>query len=289
MHWILWALISAVFSSLAAITQKHILKKISALQFSLIVSFMTAILIAPFLYYINWQLVSMQALIILFGKTILTAGAFLCVMLSLKELPISSALPWMVLTPGFVAIGGYVFLNEEWTLFQWAGLLCFILGTGILEYNAEFKHFWKTNRFIFCALVFFTVSSLLDKIIVVNYHLSPLGFTFFQQLFSFIIFLCLLPFDSYLFKTEQHVKSKIYFDLSILGTIFIIACFTVVYRYTQIAAVKVAPAVALVIAIKRLSVLFSTIFGGKLFQEKQLCKKTFAVCILLLGAYFILK
>ncbi len=65
-----------------------------------------------------------------------------------------------------------------------------------------------------------------------------------------------------------------------------ISVITIGYRYTQIEAVKIAP-VALVLSIKRTSVFFASIFGGKIFSESYLLKKGIAIIIMLIGAYLL--
>ena len=69
-------------------------------------------------------------------------------------------------------------------------------------------------------------------------------------------------------------------------TIAAVSICTVVYRYTQIEAVKIAP-VALVLSLKRTSVFISTVVGGKLFHEQHLVRKGIATIILLSGAFFL--
>ncbi len=57
-----------------------------------------------------------------------------------------------------------------------------------------------------------------------------------------------------------------------LGWIALISVLTIGYRFTQVAAVGMA-SVALVLAIKRTSVFWATIIGGKIFSDKDLIEK----------------
>ncbi|MEO8232143.1 MAG: hypothetical protein ABI638_07655, partial [Ignavibacteriota bacterium] len=60
------------------------------------------------------------------------------------------------------------------------------------------------------------------------------------------------------------------------------------YRYTQIVAVSLA-SVALVLAIKRTSVFWATVIGGKLFNDKDLLKRSLAAVLIIIGAILILR
>jgi len=71
--------------------------------------------------------------------------------------------------------------------------------------------------------------------------------------------------------------------------IILVALLTVGYRYTQIEAIKYAPAVALVLSVKRISVFFASIIGGKIFNEEKLLQKAIATAILIGGTFFIVR
>ena len=128
----------------------------------------------------------------------------------------------------------------------------------------------------------FTLSSIVDKLLLRDYKLPPYEFIGFQHLFlalNFFLFILLAK------KSPTKIFAKV--NKELFRWIFLISIFTIGYRYTQIEAVKIAP-VALVLTIKRTSVFFAVVFGGKLFSEQSLIKKTIATIIMLMGAYLIL-
>ncbi|MDP1994871.1 MAG: hypothetical protein Q8K40_06455, partial [Ignavibacteria bacterium] len=69
--------------------------------------------------------------------------------------------------------------------------------------------------------------------------------------------------------------------------IVLISLLTIGYRYTQVVSISLA-SVALTLAVKRTSVLWATIIGGKIFKDSNLLKKIIAVSFILLGAILIL-
>ncbi len=290
MDWRLLAFASALFSAAAAISQKKILFEINALKFSTILSFVNIPFAFAFLYNSNISELNSAALVILYGKSILGAFAFWSVMLALKNMEISGALPLMVLTPGFVALFAFLILGESLTPFSIAGMILLLIGTYVLEAGGKgtlfepFKVFVKSkrHRYIVYALALFTVSSLLDKYLLRDYKMEPYLFVGFQQIFLAVNF-----FIIFIFVKKSPKKLFDGVNFSQFKWIVLISLFTVIYRYAHIEAVKIAP-VALVLTVKRTSVFFAAAIGGKLFSERKLTQKIIATIIMLIGVYLII-
>lgn len=287
MDWFFLAFISALLSATAAVSQKKVLFSLSAFQFSFAVSFLSMIISIPFFFFIDFNTINLTNLAVLFLKSILGALAFLCVMMTIKELEISSALPLMVLTPGLVAFFAFFILGESLSLTEVIGMALLLIGTYMMETkNVEkiftpFKVFFKSNkfRFIIYALLLFTTTSILDKILLSRYKLPPEAFMGFQHFFMAILFL----FFSLFHKGKLQLNK---FGKNLWLWILFIAIITVGYRYSQIEAIKIAP-VALVLAVKRISVFLASVAGGKIFNEKNLLYKSIAIGIMVIGAIMI--
>lgn len=289
--WFSIALMSAFLSAFSAITQKKVLFNLGALEFSVILSVINLLLSIPFFFIIDYNAVSNISLLILFAKSIIGVLAFLCVMLALKNLQISNALPLLGLTPGFVAIFAFIFIGEGLKLMEVVGLLLLLAGTYLLEskdiqtFISPLKIFIKSKyyHYILIALLLFTASSILDKVLLKQYSMTPIALTAFQHLFFAAIFMIVFLFNSKKKLTELVTK-----NYNVLGWIVLISVLTIGYRYTQYVAVGMAP-VALVLAIKRTSVFWATIVGGKLFKDTSLLRKSIAVTIIVAGAILILR
>ena len=286
MTWFYLALISAVFSALAAISEKKALFKLDALDFSFFVSIVTLIFSIPFFFDAPLDISLSTPLIILFAKAILSALAFLCVMLTIKNLEISEALPLLALSPGLVAIFGVLLIQDTLVLNEWIGLFLMLVGTYILELRKDdqsifdpFKSLMRINKYkyVFFALILFSITSLIDRVLLKDFKLPPYTFMAYQQLFFALIFTTLILFRNK--KISAVIKPL---NRNIIYLIIIISVFTVVYRYTQIEATKIA-AVALVLSVKRLSVLMAILIGGKLFKESNVLKRAIAAVIILVG------
>jgi drug/metabolite transporter (DMT)-like permease len=291
MTWFAVAIISALLSAFAAITQKKVLYKLGALEFSFLLSLVNLLFSIPFFFFIEYETINTLNLSILFAKSVIGVAAFLCVMLALKNLEISNALPLLALTPGFVAVFAFLILGESLKTPEVIGLLFLIIGTFILEsknlkelvfpFNVFLRS--KYHRYIILALLLFTASSILDKLLLIKLNLSPVSLTAFQHIYFAILFSIIYL----IFKRKEEVSST-NVKKDNLGWIALISVLTIGYRYTQIVAVSLA-SVALVLAIKRTSVFWATVIGGKLFNDKDLLKRSIAAILILAGAILILR
>jgi len=288
--WTTLALISALFSAGAAIGEKKALQKEDSLSFSMVLGLFNLILSIPFIFYIRSQDLQSMTLIILFVKSFMGALSFVCVMEALKQLDISATLPLMVLTPGFVAIIAWLFLGESLTVRQITGLIILLTGTWALQSQLTFK--WNIIQretrhhsgyyFIGVALILFTLTSIIDKVLVGKYNMSPEGFIIFQHLFLFIN----LGIITFIYYRKKSISVLSLTVKQTLYLILIISFLTIGYRYTQILAVKGGP-VALVIALKRLSVLLAAGVGGKIFKDKNLMQHLIAALMMVTGTLII--
>jgi uncharacterized membrane protein len=291
MTWFILASLSAVFSAISAIFEKRTLFIMRALDFSFLVSIFGFLFSFPFFLNVNFHNLNIASLSILFFKSILGALAFLSVMMSLKNMEISKALPLLALTPGFVALFAFILLGEALSIMEITGMFLLLLGTYILEtkplqtFFEPFYVFFKSKdyRYIILALLLFTTTSIMDKFLLTKHKLPPVDFMAFQQFFFAVIFtvIFIFKFD----KSKSGIKT---IDKKLLFFVIFVAVLTIGYRYTQIQAVKIAP-VSLVLAVKRISVFFAAIIGGKLFNEGNLLKKAIATAIIIGGSLLILQ
>ena len=291
MTWFIIALLSSLFSAFAAITQKKVLLNRGALEFSFLLSIVNLLFSIPFFFFIDYGTIHTFNLSILFFKSIIGVGAFLCVMTALKNLQISNALPLLALTPGFIALFAYLLLGESLKTAEVIGIFSLIAGSYILEsknlkeilfpLNVFFKS--KYHRYVLTALLLFTASSIMDKLLLVKLNLSPISLTGFQHLFFALLFAII-----FFFFGKNKDEPLVAFKKKDLGWIALISLLTIGYRYTQVVAIGLA-SVALTLAIKRTSVLWATIIGGKIFKDSKLPQKIIAVLFILLGALLILR
>lgn len=286
MDWFLLAFISALLSAAAALSQKKILFKLDALDFSFLVSIINLLFVIPFFLSVDYGKIEPDNLLILFLKTVLEAAAFLNVMLAIKNLEISKALPLLALTPGLVAIFAYIFIEDELSFTDVTAIALMLSGTYMMEVRKgqnifdPFKILFSSKKYsyVLTAILIFTITSILDRTLLWIFKLEPSAFISFQHLFLAVIFLFIFTY-----KKRSGLRNVLPGESNIWILLILISALTIGYRYTQIEAIKIAP-VALVLSVKRLSVFFASVTGGKIFKEEKLLIKAFAAAVIITGA-----
>ncbi len=290
MTWFLLASCSAVLSAAAAVLQKKILFRINALEFSFLVSLciMACSLFIPFA--VDVTSISPSVLALLVAKSILGGAAFLFVMMSLEHNEISTALPLLGLTPAIAAILSFVLIGESLRTVEWIGLVLLILGAYLLERRPAQKFtqplrdaiFTRNHWYIFGALGLFAVSSVFDKMLVGSMKTDPIIVLFYQH-----IVYCLM-FGTLLFARRVPLRNVTFTGWEQLTVIGIVAAITIAYRLAQLEATKLAP-VALVLAVKRTSILYASFVGGRMYSEERLPIKIFGASLIVAAGFLILR
>jgi drug/metabolite transporter (DMT)-like permease len=289
MNWFLLASCSAVLSASAALAQKKVLFRVQALEFSFLVSLMIFIFSCFVPLSVDITSLSPTTGIILIGKSILGGTAFLLVMMSLEHNQISTALPLLGTTPAVTALIALV-LGESLGSWEWAGICLMMAGTYLLEKRPtqklfrSFQEFFssKNHHYIFGAVILFAVSSIADKMLLSGYKTDPLIVLFYQHLVYCLIFGALILLRRMSFQ-DMLQKGRSHFPL-----ILLIALLTIAYRFAQLGATQAAP-VALVLAVKRTSILYASFFGGKLFSEERLPQKLLGGALIVASGFIILR
>jgi drug/metabolite transporter (DMT)-like permease len=286
--WFIFAFLSALLSAAAAVTQKKILFRIDAVAFSFLLSIVLMLFSFGTAFVVDVTQLSTSVFLLLLVKSLINAAAFLLVMMALQRNGISSTLPLLGLTPGVTALLAYAALGESISGNEILGLLLMIGGVFLLERNesaaSETDRRSNTSRwFIASALLLFAVSSVFDKYLVSGVKTPPLVVLFYQH----AVFLLL--YGVLFFRKHGSIKLFAKKDLRpTLLLVLAVAVFTMGYRYTQLAAVQLG-SVALVLAVKRTSVFFAALVGGKLFKEKRLLPKLAAAACIIAAGFIILR
>ncbi len=293
--WLIFAILAAILASASSILEKKTLFKQHALEFSATLSVYTLVLSIPFWFFADFNSLSLKATGYIYLGSLLGAIGFLLVTKALRHIEISLTSPFLVFEPALVAIFAAVLLGEKITSLQIVGIVVVIIGAYVLtshehdHFLEPFKHVFKSKyiKYILLALVFYALDSILDKKIVGTPADGGLGVSVWT-------FLALVHF----FLALNYLVIMIIFSDGIQGIgkglktggwlVFTVAVFTIGYRLSQMYAISLPGVlISLVIPIKRLSALFSTIIGGELFHEKYVLRKSLACVIMIIGAVLI--
>ncbi|HTX17558.1 MAG TPA: EamA family transporter [Bacteroidota bacterium] len=290
MNWLILATSSALCSAAAAIAEKKALFRISALEFSLSVSLLVLLLSLFVPLTVDVATIPGNQILLIVGKSILGGGAFLLVMLSLRHNEISEALPLLGLTPAVAALLSMASLGDGLSWREWLGIVLMIAGIYVLEKKpgggilVPLKSLFtaKGHRYVFSALALFAISSVLDKLLISGYRVDPLVVLFYQHCtYAGIFAVAVFSRRSVTRSFSLHAREQ-------LPLIALVAILTLGYRITQLEATKEAP-VALVLAVKRTSILFASLLGGKLFSDERLNWKLAGGALIVAAGFFILR
>jgi drug/metabolite transporter (DMT)-like permease len=291
MPWFVIATISALLSAAAAVGEKKTLHRIEALEYS----FLLSIFVFLFSLWIPWRVdvasLNINALLIIFAKSIFAAFGFLFVMKALERGEISSTMPILALSPGVTALLALVTIHEGLRSIEWLGLGLMTLGTYVLEVRPKqsvldpFKALLTAagSKFLAGALLVYAVSGVADKFLISSMRVPPMTVVFFQHLFF-----CLLFGTTLLWKRRLSFTALISHSKNAWGLLLVVAFLTIGYRTAQLDALVYAP-VGLVLAVKRTSVIYATLIGGRYFGEKRLFVKFLAACIIVAAGFIVLR
>lgn len=288
MNWLIFAFIAAILTAASAITQKRVLLKEHAMEFSATLAIMTMVISAPLFLIIDYARLEFFPMMILFFGSILGAFAFLLIAKSLRHMDVSSASPLLVIGPVFVAFFAFIFLGEKITLMQVGGIFLLVVGSYVLELKRHhnllepFRIFKKSKyiHYILFALVLYGLTATIDRTLLGYMGVQPEAYIAFAHIFvAFHFFWMITIFHDGWKGIKNGFRSA-------GGWLLLVALFTVGYRLAQSIAVSTAK-VALVASIKRTAVLFAVIVGGELFHEKNIFRKAVASVIMIGGIFLI--
>ena len=136
--------------------------------------------------------------------------------------------------------------------------------------------------YIVAALFLFAISSIADKLLVTGYRTDPLIVLVYQHAVY-----CML-FGALLLKRKPSLSGIIPKGVALFPILGAVALLTLAYRFAQLEATKDAP-VALVLAVKRTSILYASFFGGKLFADERLLAKLVGAFLIVGSGFVILR
>lgn len=286
MKWLIYALFCAIFMSLSEIFEKRGLFIQRSLEFVFARSAFGFLLLIVLIPFIDWN-ISIISIILVFVVSILFVIADFYRARAYKHMDISAAAPFYNLLPAFVAGLSFLFLGEIITFTQVLGICTLVVGAYVLEVDHNvhsllnpIKKIIKSKyiHIIFLVLFFIGISSLFEKHII-DFHLKPLQFLFLFFLFMSLNFFIL----NFIFSGWKGIKKsfkKAKTDAFFSGLFWVLE----IYAFFQALTFQM---VSLVMPIKRLHTIFTTIGGGTIFKDKGLYLKAVACIIMFVGVLLI--
>jgi len=279
----MWALLSAVVSSVSVVLNKQIMKRISALTLSL-ATFLFPIPILLLLTLNQNNTVHIwRYLIGILGSGFGFVIAKTIMFETIKQTSLSKVYPLFSLSTFFTYIFGLIFLNEHIKLLGVIGILLTIIGAYLINVDSAkedilmpFKLLFKSRAsfLLLLSLLLSSITSITDKIAIVSSNIPA------AYLGGNIVSTTLLII--YIIIRKKHVKEEIKQEFSLLSVasiIYMLLVFLVFYGFAS------GP-VALVIGVKKLELFFVLFLSWIFFDDKPSKHSLIASICMLLGIVF---
>lgn len=215
---------------------------------------------------------------------LLNAIAYFLYVKAIQTSPLSLTIPYLALTPGFMIITGRFLLDEEPNLYGVLGIFLSLVGGYILNVDTRrwspleplkvaFKE--KGSRLMLVVALIYSVSAVLDKKAII--HSSPLFFgVFFYIVFGPTLFLYWV------------LKGKLRWDFWKGDPLKGVVAGLLVFLHSVFHAWAISlTKAAYMISVKRLSVLFSVIYGWLIFEEENMAARLGGAVLMVAGAVVI--
>ncbi len=203
---------------------------------------------------------------------------------AIKHSDLSIAVPMLALTPLFLLITSPAILGEFPSTLGLFGVLLIVAGSYILHLKQRHKGFWspfkslvkeKGSRYMLAVALLFSVSANIDKVGVI--HSSPLMWMFALN--------CMVSIGlgGIMLKRSTNIAQQIKGAWPLLIALGMCNGLAAIFQMT---AIKIT-LVPYLIAVKRTSVIMTSLFGIFLFKEKGLRERLIGVVLMVLGVFMI--
>jgi drug/metabolite transporter (DMT)-like permease len=241
----------------------------------------------------------------LFASSVLGACAVLLSFASLRHTDISLAVPMISFTPLFLMVTAFILLHEIPSLMGIAGIVTIVAGSYVLNVSSPqkgwsdpFRSITKNRGVLYMLIVslLYAVSINFDKIIVTNSDpvfgssvtcialgLSFAGISGFAMVRNRVV--PVMDPSSYPSLQRREETASIPFKNSIkewilIGTLVCISAVSINTAYTM----QIVP---YVIALKRMSIIITVLYGGFIVGEEDMTRRLSGALLMVAGAVLI--
>ena len=259
-------------------------KKAAAKQSAYLISFSRWIFAMPVLTLVTFQgefplSISIETIIYILILIPLEILAMILYVKAIADYDLSITVPLLSLTPLFLLVTGYLFLDEAIKPFGVAGVLLLLFGIYIMNLStlreglfSPFKAVF-TNRgslLVVIVAIIYTITSTIGKKVVLL--TNPAFFSFWYIL---ILSIGIMPVIYFKGESPLHVFKN--FKIN-----FLIGTLVGLSAYTLFTAYSFAP-IAYVIAVKRTAIVFSVLLGRLIFHEPAFGKRALGAGLAFIG------
>ncbi|PIN86469.1 hypothetical protein COV19_04665 [Candidatus Woesearchaeota archaeon CG10_big_fil_rev_8_21_14_0_10_44_13] len=284
MIWVIFASIGAFLDSTYYMLNKKLVQKLDIYFVPACVFFFT--FLATLIISLARGLPDFNAtfFIAILITSALNIIAIILYLSALKTTDISLCIPLISFTPLFLILTSYLILGEFPSYMGIAGIFLIVFGSYILGFRkdkkgilATFKHLLGNRGalYLFIVAFIFSIALNFDKLAVLN---SDTTSSLAAK--SLVLSASFMAISSFKSKNKLVMFKSSWKMLLIAGLVLAVMDICINIAYTMTLA-------SYVIAIKRISIVFSTLYGHFLFREKGAKQRFFAALFMLAGAVMI--
>jgi drug/metabolite transporter (DMT)-like permease len=199
---------------------------------------------------------------------------------ALKSSPISLTMPFLALTPLFLILASYLILGEKVSVSGGIGIILIASGSYTLNIHKMRHSLFEPLKAVFsekgsvmmiAVALIYSITSSLGKMAITNS--SPVFFGSFYFILMTILF---TPIALSKNKGKLVITRKDILPLAAIGVTYSLM---IIFHMLAMSLAKVA----YMISVKRMSLLFSIIYGHFLFKEEKIAERTFGGILMFIG------
>ncbi len=283
--WFILALLTAFFASLNDAFAKKFFSHLSHYEMAVFPMAYSLPFFLPVYLFIDSPPLDLLFYLSFLVSLPINGVAFILYMKAIKISPLSLTIPYLAFTPVFMVFTGFAFLGEVPGMSGLTGIIMICMGGYVLNLDLDKFTLLSPVRAVFhekgsmimlLVAFIFSFAAVIGKVGIL--HSSPVYFSVsFFMVFNLVMFFLLLAMKKISVGNLLKYKFK---GLLIGGAMF----FHALFHCLSIALAKAA----YMISIKRLSILFSVIYGGVFFDEKNIRMRIAGALLMFLGSVMIL-
>ncbi len=280
--WLTLALVSALFLGFYDITKKKALEKNSPMMVLLLVTGISTLMLSPCFFLYGGDA---RAHLMVIAKAAIVSSSWISGIYALKFLPVTTVSPMKATRPFFVVIFSLLLFGERLNTLQWIGVSLALLSILLMSLSSRKDGKTRSSTAGWIALGISIVtgvgSALYDKYIMKG--LQPLFVQSWANLYITLLIALCIAVMSLFSRTSLRKGFECRWDIMLLLTALLITGADMAYFF----ALKSDGALLSLISIlRRGSVIVTFAAGAIVFKEKNLCRKTIDLAILLAGMVF---
>ena len=213
-------------------------------------------------------------------KSAITLSSWLCGYYAIKHLPLTIVGPVNAMRPVVVLMGATLLFGERLNLWQWGGVLLTILSLYLLSRSGKRESIdFRSNRYVwalFLAMLLGAVSGLYDKYIISAHSLDPL---FVQSWFG-VYQLAMMTIVACVLWLPRRGEERFVWRWTIPLITLFVSCADFFYYHALDCD---GAMIAVVLMIRRSSVIVTFVCGVLLFGERNVRSKVIDLILILIA------